>query len=250
MYSIGTGVDSLIKADTVEPYEPANGKTYPADYKDPKHHWIASNVYINTPGFNTNIVRKQDAPRTYEDLLDPRWKGKLAWKRNDISGAQGFIGNILGAMGEQEGMDYLRNLSTQNVISVSASARAVLDQVIAGEYPIALQIFNNHAEISGKRGAPVDWIAMEPVTVSLNIVGLLKSSPSPNAGKLLLEFLLSKEAQEIFKDKDYYPADPAMSAKNPALMPQTRNFKGHIVSPTMIADGLYRRTKLYDELFR
>jgi len=250
IYSIGIGVDSLIKAGVTEPYDPVNAKGFPAEYKDPAHHWIASNIYINTPGYNTSLVQKSEAPRTYEALLDPKWKGKMAWKRNDISGAQGFIGNILSSMGEEKGIAYLRRLSEQNIISVNASARAILDQVMAGEYPIALQIFNNHAEISAKKGAPVDWLPMEPVTVSLNIIGLLRGGPSPNAGKLLIEFMLSKEGQQVFRERDYYPADPEVPAKIPDLLPATGGFKGNVMSPAMIANGLDRWTRLYDELFK
>ena len=102
-------------------------------------------------------------PKSYDDLLLPYWKDKMVWKPNDISGAPGFIGNVLLSMGEERGMDYLRRLSKQNIKMVNASARAILDQVIGGEYAMSLQIFNHHAAISAKKGAPVDWVRLNPV---------------------------------------------------------------------------------------
>ena len=79
------------------------------------------------------------------------------------SGAAGFIGLVLDEWGEEKGKAYLRELAKQNITRLGGSARAVTDQAIAGEYPIVLQIFNHQPVISAKRGAPIDWIPMNPV---------------------------------------------------------------------------------------
>ncbi len=119
-----------------------------------------------TPAINTGLVPAAQRPKSYDDLLLPYWKDKMVWKPNDMSGAPGFVGNILLSMGEERGMDYLRRLSKQNIKMVNASARAILDQVIGGEYAMSLQIFNHHAAISAKKGAPVDWVRLNPSTVN------------------------------------------------------------------------------------
>src|SRR5580704_8075354 len=138
-------------------WQPDAAKDYPDIYKDPQGYWIASNIYINTPGYNTSLVPKGTEPHTYQDLLDPKWKGKMAWNAlPSASGGLGFVGTVLSEMGDADGMSYLRAFSKQKVANVAAAAREVLDQVIAGEYAIGLQIFNHHAVISAKKGAPVD----------------------------------------------------------------------------------------------
>src|SRR5439155_13835189 len=97
---------------------------------------------------------------------------------------------------------YLRELAKQNIAPLPGAAREVLDQVIAGEYAVALQIFNHHAVISAKKGAPVDWIKMEPATGNLSVYSMHKSAPHPNAAKLLLDFIISKEGKEVFRAAD------------------------------------------------
>jgi ABC-type Fe3+ transport system substrate-binding protein len=112
---------------------PEAAKDYPDLYKDPQGYWIASNLYINTPGYNTALVPKGSEPHTYQDLLDPKWSGKIAWNSlPSTSGGVGFIGTVLAEMGDDKGMAYLRAFAKQKVANVPAAARQVLDQVIAG----------------------------------------------------------------------------------------------------------------------
>jgi ABC-type Fe3+ transport system substrate-binding protein len=231
-------------------WQPDAAKAYPELYKDPQGYWVASNIYINTPGYNTSLVPKGSEPRTYQDLLDPKWRGKMAWNAlPSASGAAGFIGNVLAEMGEADGMTYLRAFSKQRIANVAAAAREVLDQVIAGEYAIALQIFNHHAVISAKKGAPVDWIKMEPATGTLSVVSIHKRAPHPNAAKLLVDFIISKEGQEVYRDADYLTADPAVPARDPELKPAEGHFRVHFFSPEAIEDQQPKWKRIFDELF-
>ena len=174
----------------------------------------------------------------------------MAWNAlPSTSGGAGFIGNVLVEMGEEKGMAYLRELSKQKIANVAGSAREVLDQVIAGEYAMALQIFNHHAVISKKKGAPVDWIKMEPVTGSLSVVSITKGAPHPNAAKLLVDFIISTEGQKVFRDADYITADPAVPAADPGLKPEEGHFKVHFFSPEAIEDNMPKWKKILDELF-
>ncbi len=128
---------------------------YPAELKDPQGYWGVSNVYFFSLGYNTRMVKPNEVPKTYEDLLNPRWKGQMMWSTSRGSGAPMLIGNILQTMGPEAGKAYLQKLKTQNVAKTTASNRQLLDLVIAGEYPLALHIFNHHAHISKIRGRAV-----------------------------------------------------------------------------------------------
>src|SRR5262245_30819054 len=163
------GISNMVplkRAGIAAPFVPPDAAHYPADLKDKDGYWQAILLYVFTPGINTTLVPKAAAPKSYQDLLDPRWRGKMAWNPGSIAGAQGFVGNILLSMGEARGMDYLRALSAQRIVNIEASSRAILDQVIGGEYPMGLMMFNHHAVISAGKGAPSDWLAMEPVPVA------------------------------------------------------------------------------------
>ena len=147
-------------------------------------------------------------------------------------------------------MEYLEKLSKQEIVSVPASQRVVLDQVISGQYEIGLMIFNHHAVISASKGAPVDWLRIEPLISTGNYVGLIKNSPHPNAGKLLEEFLLSKEGQEAFQKANYLPADPDVPAADPTLKPKQGGFEATVITNEMALEQLPEWTDIYKKLFQ
>ena len=218
---------------------------------DPDGYWVACNYYINTPGFNTDLVPRGSEPRTFEDLLDPKWKGKMAWNiQPSISAGQGFAGSVLIAMGEAKARTYLASLSKQNITPLKVSGRQVLDLVIAGEYPIGLQIFNNHAFISASQGAPVDWIRMQPPLVTYSVMSLLKGAPSPNAGKLLIDYIVSEEGQKIFAEAGELPVHPQVRIKAPGMIPDGETFKATFLTPEELDRNLPVWTRLFDDYFK
>ena len=159
------------------------------------------------------------------------------------SGAPQFIGNILLTMGQEPGKAYLRKLKAQNVAKSTASARQILDLVIAGEYPMAIQIFNHHAYISKVAGAPVDWHPLEPVTATNNSIGLAKNAPHPHASMLFLDFVLSRKGQRVFQAANYLPAHPEVPALQADRSPDKSK---RLSSPEVLLDkamsvGLFRQ---------
>jgi iron(III) transport system substrate-binding protein len=198
---------------------------YPAELKDPQGIWGATNLYFLTLGYNTRMVKPNEVPKTWDDLLNPRWKGNMIWSTSRGSGAPMMIGNILTSMGQEAGKAYLLKLAKQGIAKSTASNRQILDLVIAGEHPIAPHIFNHHALISRKAGAPVDWQPIQPVTATFNSSGLAKNAPHPHAAMLFLDFAFSKRGQKVFQDVDYLPAHPEMAAKQADLKPGGGRFK-------------------------
>ena len=192
---------------------------YPPELKDPQGFWGATNLYFMTLGYNTRMVKLSELPKSYEDLLNPRWKGQMMWSTSRGSGAPMFIGNILMSMGPEAGKAYLQKLKAQNIAKSTASNRQILDLTIAGEFPIALHIFNHHAYISKTAGAPVDWYAIEPVTATIQTIALAKNTPHPHAAMLLLDFVLSEKGQKVFQQSNYLPAQPKIPAKQADLKP-------------------------------
>ena len=242
---------ALQRAGLLAPYRPPNADQYPQALRDADGFWIAILIYVFAPGINTNLVAAGEAPTSLRDLLDPKWRGKMAWNAlPSASGGLGFVGTVLTEMGETDGMAYLRAFSKQKVANVAAAAREVLDQVIAGEYAIGLQIFNHHAVISAKKGAPVDWIKMEPVTGTLSVLSVHKNAPHPNAAKLLADFIISPQGQQIFRAAEYLSADPAVPALTPSLEPDEGKFRARFFTPEQTEDTMPAWKKIHDDLFR
>jgi iron(III) transport system substrate-binding protein len=147
-------------------------------------------------------------------------------------------------------MEYLRKLARQNIRSVTASARAILDQVIAGEHPMTLQIFNHHAAISAQKGAPVAWLRLDPVTVTPGLLGLTKGAPHPNAGLLFVEFLTSKEGQQIFQKANYLPARADVPPLMPDLVPEQGGFSATVLTPAITDRAIDKWDDIFKQLFR
>jgi iron(III) transport system substrate-binding protein len=223
---------------------------YPANLKGTDGYWAVPNVYFMTLGYNTKLVKPNEVPKSLNDLLDPKWKGKMVWSTSGGSGAPIFIGNTLMTMGEEKGMAYLRSLTKQDVAKTTASNRAVLDMVIAGEYAIAINIFNYHAVISQKAGAPVDWQALEPVPGQVKTLGLAKNAPHPHAAMLLIDFLISKDGQKLLQELDYLPAHPEVPAATPNLKPGGGKFtQVNYIGPEVLFEKEQQWSDLFQKLF-
>ena len=246
------GIDStppLLNAGLVEPFAPSEADKYPAELKDRGGRWRALVLYFLTPAINTQQVPTSDIPKTPQDLLDPKWKGKIAWSTVPASGSGVYVGSVLQTMGEEKGMAFLRALAKQDIINVDATNRAILDQVIYGQYPMALSIFNHHAVLSAQKGAPVEWLKLDPISAPMHSVGLTKNAPHPNAGKLLIDFLTSEEGQKTLADVEYIPAMPSVAAKTPSVKPEGGGFKANVLSPDTITHNLDNWYKIKKELF-
>jgi iron(III) transport system substrate-binding protein len=175
----------------------------------------------------------------------------MAWATHATSsGALGFIGVVLADRGEEPGKAYLRKLAGQNIIQLGGSARTVVDQSIAGEYPVVLQIFNHQPVISARRGAPIDWIRMSPAMAVLCVAGVTRDAPHPSAGKLLVDFFVSDEGQKLFRDADYIPAAPDVPPREPSLRPDGKSFRAIFFSPEEADAAMPHWLDVYNEIFR
>jgi iron(III) transport system substrate-binding protein len=246
------GIDTtppLLQAGLVAPYIPSDAGRYPPELKDPGGRWNALVLYFLTPAINTNLATPPERPATPQDLLDPKWKGRIAWSTAPSSGAPIYVGSVLETMGEQNGMAFLRALSRQSIVNVDATNRAILDQVILGEYAISLNAFNHHAVLSAQKGAPVTWLKLAPISGVMHSIGLVKNAPHPNAGKLLIDFLTSQEGQRTLADVEYLPAMPSVPAKTPELKPEAGGFKANVLASETVERNRDRWVAIKKELF-
>jgi ABC-type Fe3+ transport system substrate-binding protein len=157
---------------------------------------------------------------------------------------------VLTEMGEEKGKAYLRELAKQNITKLGGSGRSVTDQAIVGEYAVVLQVFNHQPVISAKRGAPIDWIPLNPSMTILSVGGLTRGAPHPNAGKLMLDFLTSDDGQKLFRDSDYIPAAPDVPPRDLKMRPDGQTFRGIFFTPERVDAGMQQWAKAFDEIFR
>jgi iron(III) transport system substrate-binding protein len=250
VWSMVDGVGALLQGGMAAPFEVPSARGLPAGLVDRDKRWVAINTGVRSAAYNTQIVPKEQAPKNYQDLLDPRWKGKIVWNPKSMTGAWGFISTVIRGMGEEQGTAYLRALAKQDIVPLPIAIRAVLDRVIAGEYAIGLEMNNTHAAISAAQGAPVKWVPLNPVSETLQVSGITKGAAHPNAAKVLIDFMVSKAGQTVFRDNDYLPMHPDIPAKIPELRPEQGGYKSVIYTPDNLEVDVPRWAKIYDDLFR
>jgi iron(III) transport system substrate-binding protein len=250
IWHLSDGIAPLLKEKLAAPFDLPSARGLPAELIDPNGNWVATNLSTRSLAYNTQLVAADQVPRTHKDLLDPRWKGQLVWHPYSIAGGYGFIGVVLKSMGEENGMSYLRALAKQNIVPLQVAARAVLDRVIAGEYPIGLDMNSSHAAISAALGAPVRFVPLDPVTMTMQIAGLSRNAPHPNAAKLFLDFMIARAGQAVFRDADYIPMRPDVAARSPELKPDQGGYQALMLSPEEIDANGQHWAKVFDDVFR
>jgi iron(III) transport system substrate-binding protein len=250
----GTGVGDLaVEAGLTRPFFMPMDEAPPERYRDANGRWAYTRVSYFGAAFNTRLIPPDRAPKSYDDLLDPQWRGKLAWRVGTASGTPLFITTIRLARGEAVADDYLHKLARQKLINFgSGSARTLVDRVIAGEFPIALNIFAHHPLISKAKGAPVDSILMDPVPSTAGTMVITKGVRHPNAALLMADFIVSKEGQQILADAEYFPvrSDVMPKPELASVIPTRAGMPELFVDPDRLNQMTDSSQKIFEELFQ
>ena len=216
---------------------------------DPEGYWVAQNIYFMTLAYNTEMVKAADVPKNYDDLLNPRWKDKMAWSNAPGMGAPQWIGGVLKMYGEAKGTQYLKKMAAQNVAKVDGSVRSVLDKIIAGDYPVGLNMLTDHVINSMKNGAPVYGVPMQPANSVATVMGLLKNAPHPHAAMLFIDFFCSDEGQTIVRDVHLTPASKNIKPEKNDIFPQGGSVKTQFLDTVYIGKNSRRWQSIYSDIF-
>lgn len=177
---------------------------YPASAKERGERglylWVIHRESYNGVGYNTDRIPPPRAPRKFDDLLKPEFKGKMGFANGD-TGAR-----MMAAMIKAKGEGFIKKLRAQEYTLHSISARALADQVAAGEVELSPTISREHAAEVKRNGGPIGWAPMEVVPTNAGGVAVVKTAPHPHAALLLADFILSPRGQKIFGELDF--ADP------------------------------------------
>src|SRR4051812_7769320 len=250
----GGGVSqALIRAGVLQSFSTPALAPYAKERFDNKGFWAATRVSYFGLAYNTKLVKAEEAPSTYQDLLDPKWKGKLCWAATaETGGAMMFITFIRLVMGEEKGEAYLRDLSKQNIANFTGSPREVVNKVMQGECIIALDIFLHHPVISAQKGAPVAPQPLEPVLSNASVVTLVKGATHPHAAMLLIDYLLSKDAQQVLEKADYLPAHPDVKPQQSlqGIVPSMAHLKEQFLSEEYMFDNRAKSIELQKKYFQ
>ena len=179
----------------LQPFATPESAFYPADYKDPQNFWVTLYCAYNVIAYNTKLVPAAEAPRDWPDLLNPKWKGKLALDDQDYY----WYAGMLKFWGEEKGRKYMQDLARQDLIW--RRGRGLLTELMAsGEFHAVVVTFPDLVEQMKAKGQPVEWVkTSNPILVTLDMMGIGAKAPHPNAGKLFMNYSISKEGQEVLR---------------------------------------------------
>lgn len=171
-------------------------------------YWVVVRESYHGIGWNTTKHRLEEVPKTYEDLLDPRWKGLFV--------VPDAADDTIGAYIQARGKDFLDKLAKQNVRLMKVSARQLADLVISGEVSISLDLASAHVDASKLKGAPIEWLRppLQPVPTNDGAVALAAKPPHPHAALLLADFFLSREGAKSYDNFQYGVPRTDMQSRN------------------------------------
>ena len=204
----------------------------------PAHHeWVGSRLNVFVHAYNTNLVKKEDLPKTYEDLLDPKWKGKLGIEATDDD----WFSTLVHDMGEQKGLQLFRDIKARNGLSVRKGHTLLTKLVASGEVPFALTVYNFTADQVKQSGAPLDWYVMAPAVARANGLGITRRAPHPYAAMLYYDFIISEEGQQLLYRRGFLPSSSKIQTPFSKMTLK-------IVDPVQILDESKKWTALYDQI--
>jgi ABC-type Fe3+ transport system substrate-binding protein len=236
----GDSVLTLMDAKLITSYRSPESRFISKDMVDDEGYWSAYYVNPYVLGYNTNLVTKADVPKTYEELLDPKWKGK---KISIDDSAYGLLAGLERAWGKEKAVVYFTKLAAQEPVVMRGNTNRV-QLAMAGEYPLIIA-YAPTIQRETSKGHPMDWLPLEPVPVQVNPMMLAAKAPHPNAGKLFIDFLLSKEGQKMLVGFRRIPVREDVEPDPPRLF---RGYK-RIVEHPEDYKNFNETIRLYQEIF-
>ena len=204
----------------------------------PHGEWVGTRLNVFVQAYNTNLVKKDELPKTWDDLLHPRWKGRLGIEAED----QDWLSGVIGDIGEARGVKLFKDMVAANGMSVRKGHTLLTQLVVSGEIPFALTVYNYKAEQLKDKGAPIDWFSIGTPIARPNGVGALRNAPNPHAAILFYDFEISEEGQRILAGRDFVPTSSKV---------ETPFSKGPLkfVDSRLMLDEYEKWNKLYEEIF-
>jgi iron(III) transport system substrate-binding protein len=204
----------------------------------PRHRsWFPDRFNFYVVGFNTTKVRRSEIPASYEGFADPKWKGRIALEATDSE----WMATLVKTFGAARGMDYFRRLAALQP-DVRRGHILLATLIAAGEVSVGLTTYNSNIVPLKKKGAPIDFVPVQPVVARPQGIGVARNAPHPNAALLFADYVLSPEGQKLFESLGRVPASTRVKS-------ELNDFPFTVIDPVTALDEKDKWEKLWNELF-
>jgi iron(III) transport system substrate-binding protein len=232
----GPEMEALHRENILQPVKsPLHSELMPQSIR-PHGGWVGTRLNIFVSAFNTNLVKKEEIPQSYEGFLDPKWKGKLGIEAEDHD----WFAVTATKLGEQKALQLFRDIAAKNGISVRKGHTLLTNLVVSGEVPLALTVYSYKAEQLKNDKAPIDWFSIPPAVARFNGAGVTKNAPHPHAAILFYDFMM-REAQELLASRDFTPS-------NLKVKELPKGLEVVFVDPALILDEGQKWEKLWNDI--
>ncbi len=221
-------------------YESSETKFLIKGFVDPDGYWISVTTDPLITGFNTREYTRSSAPKSHEDLLNPKFKGQMAINSGTPYGLIGMIS----LRGEEQGIAYMKKLGQQKLRPVEGFTH-LTNLLAAGEFPLAIFMQVSKIDAMKGRGAPVDWVASSPTLATTSTVSLVQNPPHPAAARLLIDFYLSAEGQQALTRAGKIPLRKGVKSQSEEIDLLLKSDNLHVIQP--IAGDASKYFRLYGE---
>jgi iron(III) transport system substrate-binding protein len=227
----------FMKKNIITPYLPPAAGNFPPGFIDKQGYWLGFYLVPYAITYNTMLVPKGTAPKSFDDLLNPKWKGQISLEREEYLVTQSHMQY----MGQSKGIEYFKRLARQDPILVNGhSKQAVL--LTAGEFPIIIYSDIARTEELKRKGAPIEWVRAEPHITVLVSAAITREARHPAAARLFMNYLAADEGQKEVTAMDKPPALPKF---------QPEYLRGVKLYPAdwALSDTYEEYNKLYRDIF-
>jgi iron(III) transport system substrate-binding protein len=227
------------KQGLISRYLSPESQAFPQEFRDPQGYWTCVYLTVSVLAYNTNRVPAQELPRRYEDLLQPKWKKRMALDANE----ERWVPGLMQSMGREKAINFLKALAQQEIYI--RRGRSLLTQLLlAGEFDVQIVAYWHEVNRLMKQKAPLGWVGIEPAVTGAPQLSLVEKAPHPNAARLFIDFVLSAEGQGTIAKLGRVAARQGVK---PERYPE--KLKLFLPNAELVAAQLDENRKLYESLF-
>ena len=233
----GAQMEILHREGQLAPLQAASIKDIPPGIVPAHRYYVPTRLTLYVLVYNTRLVAPADVPKSYDDLLDPKWSGKVGIETADVA----WFAAVSKGMGEDKGLAWFRQFAA-NKPSLRSGHTLMAELVAAGEMAMAVDAHVQGVARLKEKGAPVEWKALQPAFGQPSSVGVAKRAPHPNAAQLFADFILSREGQEIIKARNRVPSSSAVDSP-------LNKFRYELIDPAIALDEWDKWSRLFSAIF-
>jgi len=202
--------------------------------------WIASDLQYFIAAWNTNQVKKDEEPKSFDDFTHPRWKNRLIAEPRDLEMLLAFAKYRFKS--DEKAIDYWKKVALNNV-EFHKGHSDLAELLVAGQASVCLTCYSHHYPQRIKKGAPLNYMLTEGVA-SINATAIFKNAPHPNAAQLFARWVASQDGQKIMAQGGRSPAHPKVDPIN-----KTKTEKTYFITAADLKE-YPKYEKLWKEIFK